>query len=175
MKILITGGCRSGKSRLAQSLAESISPQRWYLATAEAFDDEMEDRIKRHRSDRDDTWSTIEEPINIAQHFNQPGVVLVDCLTLWLSNQLMKTTEDSEIEKAIDELVEAYSRSNGPLIMVTNEVGLGIVPMNSLARQFRDHAGRLAQKIALHSQHVAFCAAGIPLWIKGNPNVENLL
>ena len=171
MKILITGGCRSGKSRLAQSLAESLSSHRWYLATAEAFDDEMEDRIERHRSDRDETWSTIEEPIEIAKHFEQKGVVLVDCLTLWLSNQLMKTTDDLAIEKAIDELVDAYSNTKGPIIVVTNEVGLGIVPMNSLARQFRDHAGRLAQKMASQSQHVAFCAAGIPLWIKGNPNV----
>ena len=96
--------------------------------------DEMEDRIERHRSDRDETWSTIEEPIEIAKHFEQ-RVVLVDCLTLWLSNQLMKTTDDLAIEKAIDELVDAYSKTKGPIIVVTNEVGLGIVPMNSLARQ----------------------------------------
>lgn len=173
MKILITGGCRSGKSRLAQTLAENISSRRWYLATAEPFDNEMQDRIQRHRDDRDQSWATIEEPLLIGRHFKKPGVVLVDCLTLWLSNQLMKTTDNDAIEKAISELIASYAQCSGPIIMVTNEVGLGIVPMNSLARQFRDHAGRLAQKIAQKSDHVAFCAAGIPMWIKGGePNVQ---
>lgn len=174
MKILITGGCRSGKSRLAQTLAERISERRWYLATAEPFDNEMRDRIQRHRDDRDHSWTTLEEPLNIGRHFEKSGVLLVDCLTLWLSNQLMKTTENEPIEMAITDLVDSYTKCKGPIIVVTNEVGLGIVPMNNLARQFRDHAGRLAQKIAQNSDHVAFCAAGIPMWIKGGePNVQS--
>jgi adenosylcobinamide kinase/adenosylcobinamide-phosphate guanylyltransferase len=172
MKILITGGCRSGKSRLAQTLAEQISPKRWYLATAEPFDNEMRDRIQRHQADRDQSWVTIEEPLKIGRHFDKNGVLLVDCLTLWLSNLLMKNTDEQEINRAISEMVNTYSECKGPIIVVTNEVGLGIVPMNALARQFRDHAGRLAQQIAQHSNHVAFCAAGIPMWIKGGtPNV----
>ncbi len=167
---LVTGGCRSGKSRYAQALAESLRSSRVMLATAEGLDDEMRDRIARHQADRRQGWRTIEAPREIAPHLDQPGeVVLVDCLTLWVSNLLCSEATDAEVEAAALELVEALKASSSPVVLVTNEVGLGIVPMNALARRFRDHSGFLAQRIAEVADRVVLTVAGIPMIIKESP------
>lgn len=164
---LVTGGCRSGKSRYAQALAESLAPSRVMLATAEAFDDEMRDRISRHQSDRDETWRTIESPIDIVAHLEQPGeVVLVDCLTLWVSNHLCNDVSDADMQAASRALVDRLQQVTGPVVLVTNEVGMGIVPMNALARRFRDHTGFLSQRIAEVADRVVLTVAGIPMVIK---------
>ena len=164
---LVTGGCRSGKSRYAQELAESLGTERVMIATAEGLDDEMRDRIARHQADRRSGWRTIESPTRIADHVDQPGeVVLVDCLTLWVSNLLCGDRTDAEVEAAAEELVTRLEASSGPVVLVTNEVGLGIVPMNPLARRFRDHSGFLSQRIAAIADRVVFTVAGIPMVIK---------
>ncbi len=164
---LVTGGCRSGKSRYAQELAESLGPMRVMLATAEALDDEMRDRIARHQADRRDGWRTIEAPIDIVAHLDHPGeVLLVDCLTLWVSNLLCTDATDAELEAASLALVARLQTVSGPVILVTNEVGLGIVPMNKLARRFRDQSGFLAQRIARIADRVVLCVTGIPMVIK---------
>lgn len=164
---LVTGGCRSGKSRYAQALAESLAPSRVMLATAQAFDDEMRDRITRHQADRDETWRTIESPIDIGAHLEQPGeVVLVDCLTLWVSNHLCSDVSDADMEAASRALVARLQQVTGPVVLVTNEVGMGIVPMNALARRFRDHTGFLSQRIAEVADRVVLTVAGIPMVIK---------
>jgi adenosylcobinamide kinase/adenosylcobinamide-phosphate guanylyltransferase len=167
---LVTGGCRSGKSRYAQELAESLGPKRVMLATAEARDDEMRDRIARHQADRRDGWRTIESPIDIVEHLDHPGeVLLVDCLTLWVSNLLCTDATDAQMEAAAIALVDRLQDVSGPVILVTNEVGLGIVPMNKLARRFRDQSGFLAQRIARVADRVVLCVTGIPMVIKDRP------
>jgi adenosylcobinamide kinase/adenosylcobinamide-phosphate guanylyltransferase len=164
---LVLGGARSGKSRFAEKLASEIEGPRVYIATAEARDEEMAARIKRHRDDRGDTWITYEETLNIAELIQRISsdhpVMLVDCLTLWLSN-LME--QDLDPEKMVDALV-ASSRGNGSnIIFVSNEVGLGIVPNNALARTFRDEAGRMNARLAEAADIVYFVAAGLPLKMK---------
>jgi adenosylcobinamide kinase/adenosylcobinamide-phosphate guanylyltransferase len=140
------------------------------LATAEALDDEMRDRIARHQADRRSGWRTIEAPIHIATHLNQPGeVVLVDCLTLWVSNLLCVDTTDAGMEAAAKELVAQLRSASNPVVLVTNEVGMGIVPMNKLARRFRDHSGFLTQQVAQVADRVVLTVAGIPMVIKDNP------
>jgi len=137
------------------------------LATAEGLDDEMRDRIARHQADRRDGWRTIEAPIDIVEHLDHPGeVLLVDCLTLWVSNLLCTDATDDALEAAALALVERLQTVSGPVILVTNEVGLGIVPMNKLARRFRDHSGFLAQRIARVADRVVLCVTGIPMVIK---------
>lgn len=165
---LILGGARSGKSRFAECLARSRSHSLVYVATGEAHDDEMAERIARHRMDRGHDWHTVEVPINlpaaIADVSRGDTVVLVDCLTLWLSNIMLA---DNDVEKATTDLLTALAEANGPVLMVANEVGLGIVPENALARRFRDEAGRMNQRLAAHVCHVAFISAGLPIWLKG--------
>tara|TARA_B100001093_G_scaffold476360_1_gene502677 strand:+ start:25 stop:453 length:429 start_codon:yes stop_codon:yes gene_type:complete len=137
------------------------------LATAEALDDEMRDRIARHQADRRDGWRTIESPIDLVSHLDQPGeVVLVDCLTLWVTNLLCTDATDTDIEAASRALVACLQEVAGPVILVTNEVGMGIVPMNKLARRFRDQTGFLTQRIAAMADRVVFTVAGIPMVIK---------
>ncbi len=164
---LVLGGARSGKSAYAEGLLTSI-PGPWaYVATAEAFDDEMRDRIKHHKSRRGSGWVDHETPLEIADTLaNRTAEVpaLVDCLTLWLSN-LMHA--ERTIPEATDALLGAISKRIAPCVMVSNEVGLGIVPDNALARAFRDEAGRLNQKIAAAADRVVFVAAGLPLTLKG--------
>lgn len=166
-KTLILGGARSGKSRLAEKLAASLNLELIYIATAEARDDEMVDRIGHHKGRRGSNWKTIEEPINIAdvilKNSEVHNVLLLDCLTLWLSNLLDKGLNP---EKETVSLVAAISAAEGPVIFVSNEVGQGIVPLNKLARTFRDEAGRLNQKIADNVANVYFVTAGIPLPLK---------
>jgi adenosylcobinamide kinase / adenosylcobinamide-phosphate guanylyltransferase len=164
---LVLGGARSGKSRYAETLIEAAAPAALYLATAEARDDEMAERIRRHRARRGARWRTIEEPLDLAPRLlaaaeaRQP--ILVDCLTLWLAN-LLEAGRDAEAE--IAGLVEALPRLAVPAVLVANEVGLGIVPENALARAFRDHAGRLNQAVAAGAERVVFMAAGLPLLLK---------
>lgn len=162
---LILGGARAGKSKFAETLIEHRGAG-LYLATAEAGDAEMAARIARHRARRGDRWTTLEEPLDLAAalqaHADAERPILVDCLTLWLSN-LMHARRDIEAETA--RLVRALPCS-GPVVFVSNEVGLGIVPESELAREFRDHAGRLHQAIAERADLVVFVAAGIPLVFK---------
>jgi adenosylcobinamide kinase / adenosylcobinamide-phosphate guanylyltransferase len=165
---LVLGGARSGKSRYAESLVETAARAGLYLATAEARDDEMRERIRRHRARRGAHWSTIEEPLALGERLrreaNAERPIVVDCLTLWLAN-LLEAARDVERESAA--LLEALAAPAGPIVLVANEVGLGIVPENALARRFRDDAGRLNQAIAARVDRVVFVAAGLPLVLKG--------
>jgi adenosylcobinamide kinase/adenosylcobinamide-phosphate guanylyltransferase len=164
---LVLGGARSGKSRYAEALIEGAAPAALYLATAEARDDEMAERIRRHRARRGARWTTIEEPLDLAPRLRElaevPKPILVDCLTLWLAN-LLEAARD--IDREIAGLIEALPRLPAPAVLVANEVGLGIVPENALARAFRDHAGRLNQAVAERAERVVFMAAGLPLFLK---------
>ncbi len=161
------GGARSGKSRLAQQLAEAQSGALVYLATGQAFDAEMVDRIQRHRADRGPRWRTVDCPLElpaaIAREAVTGNVVLVDCLTLWSSNLLLA---DADASAAANDLLAAIAAATGPVILVSNEVGLGIVPDNALARRFRDDVGRLHQAVAALADAVHFVAAGLSLRLK---------
>ena len=164
---LVLGGARSGKSRHAEALVESQPGACVYLATAEAGDDEMAARIARHRERRGPRWETVEEPLELAPVLAELAApdrtVLVDCLTLWLSN-LLAAGRDPAGET--ETLVAALESLAGPAVLVSNEVGLGIVPDNALARAFVDHAGRLNQAVAEAAQSVRFLAAGQVLHLK---------
>ncbi|MGN6311973.1 MAG: bifunctional adenosylcobinamide kinase/adenosylcobinamide-phosphate guanylyltransferase [Xanthobacteraceae bacterium] len=164
---LVLGGARSGKSRFAERLACESSLSRIYLATATAGDDEMRARIAHHRAQRGGGWRTVEEPLALvdalAREAGEGRVVLVDCLTLWLSN-LMHASRDVEAE--INALADWLRRTRHPALLVSNEVGLGLVPETPLGREFRDAQGRLNQAIAAAVPNVAFVAAGLPLWLK---------
>jgi adenosylcobinamide kinase/adenosylcobinamide-phosphate guanylyltransferase len=165
--LFVLGGARSGKSRYAQVRAESLSGDLLYLATAQAFDAEMSERIARHRADRGPRWSTLDVPLDLPAAIlanAAPGrVLLVDCLTLWTSN-LMFAERDLDAET--EALATAVTQAAGPVLLVANEVGLGIVPDNPLARRFRDAAGRINQAIAAAAEEVQFIAAGLPLRLK---------
>ena len=164
---LVLGGARSGKSRYAERLVTAQPGPRIYLATATAGDAEMAERIRHHREQRGSGWTTVEEPLALAERLREvacpDGAVLVDCLTLWLSN-LMGGNHD--VDAAGAALVDVLPKLAGPVVFVSNEVGLGIVPENALARRFRDAAGRLNQTIAGNAQAVVFIAAGLPLFLK---------
>ncbi|MFO7853836.1 MAG: bifunctional adenosylcobinamide kinase/adenosylcobinamide-phosphate guanylyltransferase [Paracoccaceae bacterium] len=164
---LVLGGARSGKSSLALRMAEAIGPRRRFVATAEAFDAEMADRIARHKRERGAGWETLEAPLDLTGAIGSDGaadVVLVDCLTLWLSN-LMFAGRDPAEETAI--VMAAVHASRAPVILVSNEVGLGLVPETPLGRAFRDAQGRLNQTVATHCRSVVFVAAGLQLSLKG--------
>ncbi|TIX88828.1 bifunctional adenosylcobinamide kinase/adenosylcobinamide-phosphate guanylyltransferase [Rhizobium sp. P44RR-XXIV] len=164
----VLGGARSGKSRFAETLVSDTGLERHYVATGQAWDDEMRDRIAQHRADRGDLWQTHEEPVNLVARLaaiDADGrAVLVDCLTLWVTN-LMMAERDMATEFAA--LTEFLPKARSRLVLVSNEVGLGIVPENRMAREFRDHAGRLHQMVAAASAEVYFIAAGLPLKMKG--------
>jgi len=166
----ITGGARSGKSAFAEKLALEIAGKRAYLATAQALDAEMVARIEHHRQRRGTAWDTYEEPLAIAELLKKLsgryGVVLLDCLTLWLSNVMARSDEDSIVMARGDELVSAIRVFSGSCIIVSNEVGLGIVPDNSLARRFRDLAGFVNQRVAQAADEAYLLTSGIPLKIK---------
>jgi adenosylcobinamide kinase/adenosylcobinamide-phosphate guanylyltransferase len=168
--VLIIGGARSGKSAYAQTLAESAALERLYLATAEAGDAEMAARIARHRAERGAGWTTLEEPLALAEALKRetrPGrVVLVDCLTLWLSNVMFA---NGDVEGEIARLAKAMRALEGPAIVVSNEVGLGIVPETKLGRDFRDMQGMINREIAQVCDAVVFLAAGLPTLIKPRP------
>jgi adenosylcobinamide kinase / adenosylcobinamide-phosphate guanylyltransferase len=167
--VLVLGGARSGKSRFAEGLARQSGLDRHYLATGQAYDDEMRDRIARHKHERaGDGWTTHEEPVDLIgclRSVDDPGrVILVDCLTLWVSNLMMA---EADIDAASRALADYLPQAKGRIILVSNEVGLGIVPENAMARAFRDHAGRLHQMAAEKAAEVYFIAAGLPLKMKG--------
>ena len=165
---LILGGARSGKSRYAQQLAENARATRTFIATAEPLDDEMADRIAQHVADRGKSWTTIECPIELCRSIesacNEQDAVVVDCLTLWLSN-LMHAGRD--VAQETEQLVQILSAVTTPLIIISNEVGMGIVPQSPLGRRFRDEQGRLNQRIAQACARVEFVASGLPLRLKG--------
>jgi adenosylcobinamide kinase/adenosylcobinamide-phosphate guanylyltransferase len=165
--VLVTGGARAGKSRFALARAESLGPPRVFLATAEARDQEMGARIARHRAERGRGWQTVEEPMAIASVLerHRRGVVLIDCLTLWLSNR-MGDCATADVGPAMDELVAALSARRSAVVAVTNEVGFGIVPESPLARAFRDAAGLLNQRVAAIADEVCLLVAGQGLRIK---------
>ena len=173
--IFITGGRRSGKSSYALELAESMGEKRLYIATAEALDDEMKERIAHHREERGDRWDTVEEPIdivNILDHSRKYNVILIDCLTLWLCN-IMHNGEasgepgDETIMRHINRLADSCASSNTKVIAVTNELGLGVIPDDPLSRRFTDFAGIMNQRMAAAANKVVITVSGIPLTIKG--------
>ena len=173
--IFITGGARSGKSIFAEKRAREFGAPLGYLATAQTLDSEMDERVRRHRERRGGEWSTIEEPIHLSQALarcdGQYQAILVDCVTLWLSNLLFKYEEGAEqVEERIHEdLLRLKSTLHGmvtPVILVSNEVGMGIVPDNTLARMFRDIAGTTNQVLAATADEVHVVISGIPLKLK---------
>ena len=164
----VLGGARSGKSSFAEKLVENSGLQPVYLATGRAFDKEMESRISIHRDRRGSEWQTVEEPLDLVgaleKHAGHDRFVLVDCLTLWITNLMMA---EQNIAAETETLIAALSPLSGPVVFVSNEVGLGIVPENQMAREFRDHAGFLHQAVASVADEVYFMAAGLPLKMKG--------
>ncbi|WP_096700041.1 bifunctional adenosylcobinamide kinase/adenosylcobinamide-phosphate guanylyltransferase [Magnetospirillum sp. 15-1] len=162
---LVLGGARSGKSAYAESLFGGQSAL--YLATGQALDGEMAERIDHHRRRRGSGWSTLEEPLDLADTLDNvmrpDRPVLVDCLTMWLSN-LMQAGRD--IDHSVERLCEVLTNPAGPVVLVSNEVGMGLVPETRLGRQFRDHQGRVNQRVAAISRRVVFVAAGLPLVLK---------
>ncbi|MFN3294546.1 MAG: bifunctional adenosylcobinamide kinase/adenosylcobinamide-phosphate guanylyltransferase [Gemmobacter sp.] len=163
----VTGGARSGKSRFAEGLVRSGAAPYTYIATAEAWDDEMRERIARHRADRGDGWQTVEAPLDLAAALAQVGrgTVLVDCATLWLSNHLLA---GHDLAQETARLLAALAACAVPVVVVSNEVGWGIVPENALARAFRDAQGRLNQQIAAEAALAVAVIAGLPLVLKGS-------
>lgn len=163
---LVLGGARSGKSRHAEALIEALPPPWTYVATAQAWDDEMSARIAEHRARRPADWITQDAPLDLPEAIRgiPPGrPILVDCLTLWLTNLILAERDTAAAGAA---LIEACAQASGPVVLVSNEVGLGIVPDNALARRFRDEAGRLHQAIAARAGRVVFMVAGLPMQVK---------
>jgi adenosylcobinamide kinase/adenosylcobinamide-phosphate guanylyltransferase len=169
-KILIIGGCRSGKSGHALALAEAMGPRRVFVATCIPHDDEMRDRVARHQKERSEAWSTLEIPVAlpeaIRRHSPPPDVMLVDCLTLWMNNLLMETEDVETIRRRIDDLAGAVSDAPHAVVLVSNEVGTGIVPENRLARLYRDLVGWTNQAVAAVCDRVIWTVAGIPVTVK---------
>jgi adenosylcobinamide kinase / adenosylcobinamide-phosphate guanylyltransferase len=163
---LVLGGARSGKSRYAEGLITALPPPWTYVATAEAGDAEMAARIEGHRERRGSEWRTLEAPRNLAQALSACGEepVLVDCLTLWLSNLMLA---EANIEAETAQLEQMLAAANGPRVLVANEVGSGIVPSTPLGRRFRDQQGILNQRIAARAERVILTVAGLPLALKG--------
>ncbi len=170
--VLVTGGCRSGKSAYALSLAESLAAtRRFFLATCVPADEEMKARVARHQQDRGRGWETVECPLDISgvirKKAGETSVVLVDCLTLWMNNILARTEKQERIEAYIEELRQALAAASGCVILVTNEVGCGIVPADRTTRLFRDMAGLANQRLAAAADKVVWMVAGVPVFIKG--------
>lgn len=164
--ILFTGGARSGKSRLAEAATLRFAPQAIYISTAEAYDDEMRQRIEEHQRRRGPEWDTLHAPYDLAEalRLSDGGPPrLVDCLTLWLSNLILT---DADLDAAVAGLCDAIQDQTSPVVLVTNEVGAGIVPENALARRFRDAAGRCNQTVAEVCDGLVLVVAGHPVQIK---------
>ncbi|CAM5772505.1 adenosylcobinamide kinase/adenosylcobinamide phosphate guanyltransferase [Labrys miyagiensis] len=161
---LVLGGARSGKSRHAEALI-AAHPAPWtYIATAQAFDEEMGQRIAEHQARRNESWRTVDAPLALPEAIAaSEGPVLVDCLTLWLTNLMLG---EHALKPAFDSLAGALGAAGGPVVLVSNEVGLSIVPENALARAFRDEQGRLNQQIAALCDRVVFTVAGLPMVVK---------
>jgi len=169
--ILIIGGCRSGKSRHALELAKSLkTDNKLFIATCIPYDNEMKKRVERHQRERSDDWQTLEIPLKlpeaIQEHSLKSDLILVDCLTLWITNLLMETDNPDSVTTAALHLQTALEKSRCPVILVSNEVGAGIVPENHMARQFRDAAGLTNQQIAACADRVVWMVAGIPVTVK---------
>ena len=164
----VLGGARSGKSVFSENLAAETGLERHYIATSQIWDAEMAERVALHRTQRGEGWITHEVPLDLASTLlmlDAPDrVILVDCLTLWVTNLMMA---DRAIADDTAALVDSLAETRAQVIFVSNEVGLGIVPDNKMARQFRDHAGRLHQRLAATADRVFFIAAGLPLTLKG--------
>ena len=168
---LVIGGARSGKSAFAEGLVAGSRRARRYIATAEAWDDEMRARIAQHRRDRGEDWVTLEAPLDLPAALStaQAGeAVLIDCATLWLTNHLLA---EHDLAAETLSLIAALSACPAPVIIVSNETGWGIVPENALARRFRDEQGRLNQRLATEAALVVTVIAGLPLVLKGQPPV----
>ena len=164
---LILGGARSGKSSYAEQVVEGQDGPCIYVATARTWDEEMADRIDEHKERRGERWTTFEEPLDLVQclkRIQRPdGCILVDCLTLWVTN-LMMEGRDPDVEGA--QLVASLAELSCPVVLVSNEVGLGIVPMDKMSRDFRDYAGRLHQRLAAVVPSVTFMVSGLPMQVK---------
>jgi adenosylcobinamide kinase/adenosylcobinamide-phosphate guanylyltransferase len=171
--ILVGGGARSGKSRFALAYAEQIGVRRVFVATARASDDEMAERIARHQSERHAGWVTVEEPFALPEKLARVNadVVLVDCLTMWLANLLLRGEAVAAVEVAVERLVEAAGAHPGHVVIVTNEVGMGIVPEHALGRLFRDVAGRAHQRLAASADEVYMAMLGLVLRLRPGPLV----
>jgi len=169
--IFITGGARGGKSRLAEELAESFGAPLAYIATCEPGDAEMEERIARHRERRGHAWQTIEEPFALAdvvrRHDGRFNGMLVDCITLWLTNLLLKSNDSQKVLDDVSAFIELFPGLETPLLLVSSEVGMGIVPDNRLARTFRDLAGEANELLAKSADEVYVMFSGLPLKLKG--------
>ncbi len=176
---LVLGGARSGKSRYAESkvVAEQENgrfARRHYVATAIPFDDEMKARIQHHQQQRDSEWIEHEQSEKLAQlleSFNDKDIILVDCLTVWLNNIIYNngiTISEASLKENIDQLVKTLANTEAMIVLVSNEVGLGVIPMGKETRMFVDHAGWMNQKIAAVADHVVLVTAGLPLALKGN-------
>ena len=164
MITLVLGGARSGKSALAEALVMR-EPAPWtYVATGQGWDEEMRARIAAHRAARTPGWLTVEAPVDLGPALSAPGPVLVDCLTLWLTNLMLGA---HDVCAAISALEQSLETRTAPTVLVSNEVGLGIVPDNALARRFRDEAGRMHQRFAARAERVVFTVAGLLLVVKG--------
>lgn len=164
---LVIGGARSGKSGFAERLITATGRPRRYIATAEAWDDEMRDRIARHRNERGPAWTTVEAPLDLAAALAQARAeeaVLVDCATLWLTNHLLA---EHDLSVKVSGLLAGLAGCKAPVVIVSNETGWGIVPENALARRFRDEQGRLNQRLAAEAGLVVTVIAGLPLVLKG--------
>jgi adenosylcobinamide kinase/adenosylcobinamide-phosphate guanylyltransferase len=166
---LVLGGARSGKSRYAEALVMALPPPWTYVATAHALDGEMAARIAAHRARRNAGWHTIEAPHDVVGALTSApanAAILVDCLTLWLSNRMLA---NADLDGEMDVLDNALTQRAGVAVLVSNEVGFGIVPDNALARRFRDLQGRLNQRLAARADRVVLLVAGLPIFIKGGP------
>lgn len=169
--IFVTGGARSGKTSFAIERAEAISGRRIYLATApsDESDHEMRSRIERHKAERDGSWQTVEEPVDVSGRLlgaHKAGVILIDCLTLWVSNLMARGMADADILGEASLLGQACAGSRVPVITVTNEVGWGIVPENGLARRFRDVAGGVNRLMASVASEAYLVASGLPVRLR---------
>ena len=170
--IFIIGGCRSGKSTYALQTAERIpAEKKIFIATCVPRDDEMKQRVAKHQTARSQNWITVEEPLHlpeaILQNSRRAEVILIDCLTLWVNNLLMETDDEKQLEQTISQLINTLEKTTRPIVLVSNEVGTGIVPENKLARQYRDIIGLVNQAVAKTASKVIWMVAGIPVTVKG--------
>ena len=170
MMQLILGGARSGKSRLAEQIAKDSNLNVTYIATAQAFDHEMQARIDHHQAQRPRHWTVIEEPLYLADcliELDQPNqLILVDCLTLWMSNLLMHENAELQMQQC-QKLLDILPILQAEVILVSNETGLGVIPMGEISRKFVDESGRLHQQLGQIAEKVIFCVAGFPMMLKG--------
>ena len=169
--IFVTGGARSGKSRFAQDHAHSLKGGKVYIATAEPLDEEMAEKIKAHRKERPSDWVTVEEPRHLGRAVMECAatydVLLIDCLTLWISNLLTNNSlKEREIDEEVQNLVEHCKKVSATVIIVSNELGMGIVPLDRLTRLYRDMVGKANQHIAAAADEVFLLVSGIPIKIK---------